>query len=160
MALDKIKVVIHKEAIVHSLVEFLDGSILGQLGVTDMKLPIQYALSYPRRWYNNGQLKLDLTKLKSLSFDKPDFDKFPCLELAYYAASKGRMLPCVLNAANEEAVNAFLRKRITFTDIARVIEKMLTRYEGVKEKDSLAGLLELDKDVRVRAEELIRKVER
>jgi 1-deoxy-D-xylulose-5-phosphate reductoisomerase len=158
--LDKIQVVIHKEAIVHSLVEFLDGSILGQLGVTDMKLPIQYALSYPERWYNNGQLKLDIAKLKSLSFDKPDTDKFPCLGLAYYAASKGKILPCVLNSANEEAVSAFLENRITFTDIANVIEKMLNKYEGTKENDSLIGLLELDKDVRISAKELIQKIEK
>jgi len=160
MPLDKIQVVIHKEAIVHSLVEFLDGSILGQLGVTDMRLPIQYALSYPQRWFNNGQLRLDITKLKSLSFDKPDTDKFPCLGLAYYAASKGKMLPCVLNSANEEAVNAFLNGRIKFTDIANVIEKMLKKYDGIKENDSLVSLLELDNDVRINAKELIQKIEK
>ncbi|MDD5356157.1 MAG: 1-deoxy-D-xylulose-5-phosphate reductoisomerase [Candidatus Omnitrophica bacterium] len=154
MPLDKIEVVIHKEAIIHSLVEFIDGSILGQLGVTDMKLPIQYALSYPRRWHNNGQMKLDLTKLKSLSFDKPDYDKFPCLGLAYHAASKGMMMPCVLNAANEEAVNAFLERRINFTKIPYVIERMLKKYEDIKENSSLASLLDLDRDVRISARAL------
>ncbi|MDD5618438.1 MAG: 1-deoxy-D-xylulose-5-phosphate reductoisomerase [Candidatus Omnitrophica bacterium] len=157
MPLDKIKVVIHKEAIMHSLVEFLDGSILGQLGVTDMKLPIQYALSYPERWYNNGQLKLDLMKLKSLSFDKPDFNKFPCLGLAYYAASQNTMLPCVLNAANEEAVNAFLEHKIIFTRIPYIIETLLKKYQGVKENDSLNSLLEIDNDTRIQARELIKK---
>ena len=131
MPLNKIKVVIHREAIIHSLVEFIDGSILGQLGVTDMKLPIQYALSFPERWHSNGQLRLDFSKLKSLSFSQPDFKKFPCLELAYYAATRNNMLPCVLNAANEEAVQAFLDHRIIFTKIPYVIENLLKKYRGL-----------------------------
>ncbi|MDD5005199.1 MAG: 1-deoxy-D-xylulose-5-phosphate reductoisomerase [Candidatus Omnitrophica bacterium] len=153
--LEKIKVVVHKEAIIHSLVEFIDGSMLGQLAVTDMKLPIQYALSFPERWYNNGQLKLDLSKLKSLSFAKPDFKKFPCLELAYYAASQGNMLPCVLNAANEEAVEAFLNHRIIFTKIPCVIEKLLKKHKDLKNSNRLIDLLELDHTARVQARELI-----
>jgi 1-deoxy-D-xylulose-5-phosphate reductoisomerase len=158
MPVDKIKVVIHRESIIHSLVEFIDGSILGQLGVTDMKLPIQYALSFPERWYNNGQLRLDLAKLKSLSFSQPDFKKFPCLELAYYAASQNNMLPCVLNAANEEAVQAFLDHRIIFTKIPYVIEKILKQYERIKDSNRLADLLELDRDSRIQSKELINKI--
>jgi 1-deoxy-D-xylulose-5-phosphate reductoisomerase len=155
MPLDKIKVIIHREAILHSLVEFIDGSILGQLAVTDMKLPIQYSLSFPERWYNNGQLKLDFSKLKSLSFSQPDSNKFPCLDLAYYAASKKNMLPCVLNAANEEAVNAFLDHKIIFTKIPYIIEKLLKRYEGVGNSNRIKDLLDLDKDVRIEARGLI-----
>ncbi len=158
MPLDKIKVVIHKESIIHSLVEFIDGSILGQLSVTDMKLPIQYALSFPERWYNNGQLRLDFSKLKSLSFSQPDLEKFPCLGLAYYVASKNNMLPCVLNAANEEAVQAFLDHRITFTKIAYVIEKILKKFENIKDSNSLADLLELDRQARIQSKELISKL--
>jgi 1-deoxy-D-xylulose-5-phosphate reductoisomerase len=158
MPIDKIKVVIHREAIIHSLVEFIDGSILGQLGVTDMKLPIQYALSFPERWPNNGQLKLDLLKLKSLSFNEPDFKKFPCLGLAYYAASRNNMLPCVLNAANEEAVTAFLNHRIIFTNIPYVIEKLLRRYKDSSDSDKLMDLLELDRVVRIQAKEIIEKI--
>lgn len=157
--LDKIKVVVHKEAIVHSLVEFIDGSILGQLGVTDMKLPIQYALSFPERWYNNGQLRIDFTKLKSLSFSQPDFKKFPCLELAYDAASGNNMLPCVLNAANEEAVLAFLEQRIIFTKIPYVIEKLLKKYKDLKDSNKLADFLELDRIARIEAQELVEKSE-
>jgi len=160
MPLDKIEVVIHKEAIIHSMVEFIDGSILGQMSVTDMKLPIQYALSYPKRWQNNGQMKLDLTKLKSLSFSKPDYDKFPCLELAYYAASKSIMLPCVLNAANEEAVSAFLGRKINFIKIPYIIERMLKKYEKTQENGSLANLLELDRQVRADANALAEKIGR
>ena len=158
MPLNKIKVVIHKEAIIHSLVEFLDGSILGQLGVTDMKLPIQYALSFPERWYSNGQLRLDLSKLKSLSFRQPDSKKFPCLELAYYAASKNNMLPCVLNAANEEAVQAFLDHRIIFTKIPYVIDKLLKKHKSLKDSSRLSDLLELDQETRMQARELIRRL--
>ena len=158
MPLNKIKVVIHKEAIIHSLVEFLDGSILGQLGVTDMKLPIQYALSFPERWHSNGQLRLDLSKLKSLSFRQPDSKKFPCLELAYYAASKNNMLPCVLNAANEEAVQAFLDHRIIFTKIPYVIDKLLKKHKSLKDSSRLSDLLELDQETRMQARELIRRL--
>lgn len=160
LPLERIKVVIHREAIVHSLVEFIDGSTLGQLGVTDMKLPIQYALSFPERWHNNGQLKLDFSKLKSLSFNKPDFNKFPCLKLAYYAASKSNMLPCVLNAANEEAVQAFLEKSIIFTKIPYVIEKLLERYKDLKDSNDIKELLELDRITRIQARELIEKIEK
>jgi 1-deoxy-D-xylulose-5-phosphate reductoisomerase len=158
IALDKIQVVIHREAIIHSLVEFIDGSMLGQLGVTDMKLPIQYALSYPQRWHNNGQLRLDLTQIKALSFDKPDFSKFPCLGLAYYAASRSKILPCVLNAANEEAVNAFLEERIIFTQIPYLVEKLLKEYEDIGEGSDLDNLLKIDRQARAKTKELIRKI--
>ena len=153
--LEKIKVIVHKEAVVHSMVEFLDGSILGQLGVTDMKLPIQYALSFPERWQNNGSLRLDFSKLKSLSFSEPDFGKFPCLKLAYYAASRNNMLPCVLNAANEEAVEAFLNHRIIFTKIPYIVEKLLRKYKDVGDSNRLTDLLELDRETRIQARELI-----
>ena len=158
MPLNKIKIVVHKEAVVHSLVEFLDGSILGQLGVTDMKLPIQYALSFPERWHNNGQLRLDLLKLKSLTFSQPDFKKFPCLELAYYAASRNNMLPCVLNAANEEAVWSFLDHRIIFTKIPYVIERLLKKHKDVGDSNRLTDLLELERVTRIQARELIERL--
>ena len=159
LPLEKIKVIIHKEAIIHSLVEFIDGSILGQLAVTDMKLHIQYALSFPERWYNNGQLKLNLSGLKSLTFNQPDFSKFPCLELAYYAASRNNMLPCVLNAANEEAVGAFLGKRIAFTKIPYIIKKLLEKHKNVGNSNKIKDLLELDKDTRIQVKELICRIE-
>lgn len=157
IALEQIKVVIHKEAIVHSLVEFIDGSILGQLGVTDMRLPIQYALSFPERWYNNGQLKLNLIEIKSLTFSKPNFKKFPCLGLAYYAASGSDSLPCVLNAANDEAVNAFLNHQIGFMEIPNIIEKLLKEYFGLNDIKRLQDLLKLEGTVRIKARELIQR---
>jgi len=158
IALENIKVVIHKESIVHSLVEFIDGSILGQLSVTDMKLPIQYALSFPERWKNNRKLRLDVVNLKSLTFDKPDFKKFPCLELAYCAASKNNILPCVLNAANEEAVEAFLNHRIIFTKIPFVIEKSLNKFNNTKELNNLEDILKIDRDARIYSRELIKGI--
>jgi 1-deoxy-D-xylulose-5-phosphate reductoisomerase len=106
------------------MVEYADGSILAQLGVTDMKLPIQYALSYPERWTNRA-LSLDPLRMGSLDFSAPDMGKFPCLRLAYEAAQSGGSVPCVLNAANEVAVAAFLAGRMSFGRIAGVIGETL-----------------------------------
>jgi len=155
---ENIKVVIHKESIVHSLVEFIDGSILGQLSVTDMRLPIQYALSFPQRWYTNGSMRLDFFKLKKLSFEKPNSRKFPCLQLAYDAISKNNMLPCVLNAANEEAVNAFLEHKISFNRIPCVIEKMLKKHHNLKDTYRLKDVLRIDAQTRIQSQELIQKL--
>jgi len=124
LPLDKIKVLVHRQALVHSMVEYMDGSILAQLGVTDMKLPIQYALSYPERWAN-GALSLDPLRMESLDFSAPDIGRFPCLRLAYEAARSGGSAPCVLNAANEVAVASFLAGRMSFGRIADVIEETL-----------------------------------
>lgn len=157
MPLEKIKVIIHRQAIVHSLVEFIDGSLLGQFGVTDMRLPIQYALSFPERWHSNGQLRLDLFRLQSLSFSQPDVKKFPCLSLAYQAASQGVLLPCVLNTANEEAVAAFLEGRIAFTKIPLVIEKLLKKHRGTPSDGTLSEVLELESTIRIQARELIQR---
>lgn len=123
---EKIKVLIHREAVVHSMVEFRDGSILAQMGETDMKLPIQYALSWPERWEN--KCSLDPLRLDGLDFTFPDTKKFPCLSLAYEASKLGGCAPCALNAANETAVGAFLRKELRFGRIASVIEKVLARF--------------------------------
>jgi 1-deoxy-D-xylulose-5-phosphate reductoisomerase len=123
----KIKVVIHPEAIVHSMVEFVDGSILAQLGVTDMRLPIQYALTYPRRLCTDMP-RLDFEKLGRLTFLKPDTQKFPSLSLAYDALRHGGAAPAVLNAADEMAVEAFLEGRIRFTAIHTVVEKILAAH--------------------------------
>ena len=155
---DDIKVLIHRQAIVHSLVEFIDGSVLGQLAVTDMRLPIQYALSFPERWPSNGCLKLDFFKLKTLSFEKPNVRKFPCLDLAYQALSRGNMLPCVLNAANEEAVVAFLDYRINFTKIPNVIEKIMKKYQNIRNSYLLEDVINVDTEARIKAQELIRSI--
>jgi 1-deoxy-D-xylulose-5-phosphate reductoisomerase len=124
---DQIDVVIHPQSVVHSMVEFCDGSILAQLGVTDMRLPIQYAFSYPERWA--GTLpRLDLVKAAQLDFLKPDHKRFPCLDLAYRALRDGQGLPVVLNAANEVAVAAFLAGRLGFLAIPDVIAQAMDAY--------------------------------
>lgn len=157
MPLTSISVIIHREAIIHSLVEFIDGSVLGQLGVTDMRLPIQYALSFPERWHNNGHLKLDLFRLKSLSFEQPDVEKFPCLRLAYDAARQGLLSPCVLNTANEEAVAAFLGHRLAFGKIPFVIEKLLAAYKGINGSHTLDDVLKIEAAVRQETRALIQR---
>jgi len=124
---DQIDVVIHPQSIVHSLVELTDGSVIAQLGVTDMRLPIQYACSYPERW-DGGLPALDLTRAGRLDFLAPDHDRFPCLELAYRALRAGDTFPVVLNAANEVAVEMFLDGKLGFTSISRVIERTMNAH--------------------------------
>ena len=124
---DRIDVMIHPQSIVHSMVELMDGSVIAQLGVTDMRLPIQYACSYPDRW--DGALpRLDLIRAGRLEFDEPDHDRFPCLRLAYRALREGGSCPVVLNAANEVAVAAFLDGRLGFTMIPAVIERVMNDH--------------------------------
>jgi len=156
VAADKIKVVIHPEAIIHSMVEFIDGIILAQLSVTDMRIPIQYALSYPERL--PSQLKrLDFAELKSLSFAKADFEKFPCLALAYRAAQAGGTMPCVLNAANEESVGAFLKKKLDFISIPKAIEQVMNSHRLIKNPD-LRDILNADGGARIQARKVIKKL--
>lgn len=126
MDLDKIQVVIHPQSTIHSMVEFVDGSILAQLGPTDMRMPIQYALTYPERVSSNG-CALDWTTLRKLDFEEVPAGKFPCLGLAQSALRQGGPLPCALNAADEIAVAAFLEGRLSFPGIAQVIEEVLDK---------------------------------
>jgi 1-deoxy-D-xylulose-5-phosphate reductoisomerase len=126
---DQIDVVIHPQSIVHSMVEFIDGSIIAQLGVTDMRLPIQYACSYPERWPAIALPLLDLTKFGRLDFHAPARDRFPCLDLAYRALTTGGTLPVVLNAANEVAVEHFLDGKLGFTAIPRVIKETMDAHD-------------------------------
>ena len=129
--IDRIKVLIHPEAVIHSMVEFCDGSLLAQLGVTDMKLPIQYALTFPDRLPVAEEWRLDLARLGALNFSLPDPGKFPCLGLAYEAAKKSGSAPCVLSAADEVAVEAYLQDKIRFVEIPRIIEKILTHHNPI-----------------------------
>jgi len=126
MELDRIQVVIHPQSTIHSMVEFVDGSILAQLGPTDMRMPIQYALTYPDRIPSNG-CALDWSTLRELNFDEVPAKKFPCLGLAKAALRAGGPLPCALNAADEVAVAAFLERRLPFPGIAATIERVLER---------------------------------
>ncbi|NWF89387.1 MAG: 1-deoxy-D-xylulose-5-phosphate reductoisomerase [Ignavibacteriaceae bacterium] len=140
---EKIEVVIHPQSIVHSMVEFIDGSIKAQIGLPDMKIPIQYALSYPERLESNFQ-KTCLPDIKTLTFFAPDVQKFECLDLAYQVLEAGGTAPCVLNAANEIAVDRFLNGEIKFSYIPRLINKTLEKIENHKSPD-VETLFEYDK---------------
>ncbi|MZP30571.1 1-deoxy-D-xylulose-5-phosphate reductoisomerase [Heliobacterium undosum] len=131
---DDIEVLVHPQSIVHSMVEFADGSFLGQMGLPDMRLPIQYALTYPERW-QTGWPRLDFTKTAALTFRRPDLERFPSLELALTAGRTGGSLPAVMNAANEVAVHAFLDHRIGFMDIPRIVREAMEAHEWQKEPD-------------------------
>jgi 1-deoxy-D-xylulose-5-phosphate reductoisomerase len=154
---DQIDVVIHPQSVVHSMVEFVDGSVMAQLGVTDMRLPIQYAFSYPERWCT-GLPPLDLARAGRLEFDVPDMDAFPCLRLAYRALAAARSLPVVLNAANEVAVARFLEGRLGFTSIAHVIERTMEAHQ-MAEVTTLVEVHAVDLWAREYSQEVARGVE-
>ncbi len=137
-----IQVNIHPQSIIHSMVEFIDGSVIAQLGLPDMKLPIQYALTYPDRYVMKGK-KLDLTELRALEFYPPDMDRFPCLKLAYNALKQGDSTCVVLNSANEEAVSLFLQRKISFKDISILIEKTLEAHNMCAIKN-INDIIDLD----------------
>ena len=141
--IDNIKIIVHPEAVVHSMVEFNDGSVIAQMGATDMRLPIQYALLYPER-IASGLNGIDLAAIKRLNFSAPDFKKFPCIKLAYEAAKTGGTMPCVLNAANEELVARFLDSKIRLTDIAKGVRRIMNKHSAVK-NPGLADILKSDK---------------
>jgi 1-deoxy-D-xylulose-5-phosphate reductoisomerase len=148
---DQIHVVIHPQSTIHSMVEFVDGSVLAQLGPTDMRMPIQYALTYPERVASN-QVALDWAKLKRLDFEKASTRRFPCLRLAKEALKKGGALPCALNAADEVAVGAFLAGRLTFPGIPEVIERVLGRTPQMR-FEKMDDVLAADTEARRMAKE-------
>jgi 1-deoxy-D-xylulose-5-phosphate reductoisomerase len=155
---EKIEVLVHPQSIVHSMVEFLDGSVIAQLSLPNMKLPIQYALFYPERKFSLNK-PLDLTRVKNLSFLRPDHKKFPCLSLCYHALKKGGTFPCVLNASNEVAVSYFLQKKLEFVDIPEVVKKVLTKHKGV-DYPSLEDILEADLWARKESEKIVLKLKK
>ena len=152
---EKLEVVIHPQSVIHSMVRYRDGSVLAQLGNPDMRTPIAYCLGLPER-IDSGVGELDFGALSALTFQKPDFDRFPCLKLAYQAMNAGGAAPCVLNAANEVAVAAFLDKRIKFTDIAKVVAHCLAKDFSDSHHD-IEGLLAQDAQTRRQAEAFIGK---
>ena len=152
---EKLEVVIHPQSVIHSMVRYRDGSVLAQLGNPDMRTPIAYCLGLPER-IDSGVGELDFGALSALTFQKPDFDRFPCLKLAYQAMNAGGAAPCVLNAANEVAVAAFLDKRIKFTDIAQVVAHCLAQDFSDSHHD-IEGLLAQDAQTRRQAEAFIGK---
>jgi len=141
---DHIDVLIHPESIIHSMVEYQDTSVIAQLGTPDMRLPIQYALTYPRRLPLIGGKHLSLSEVATLHFSKPDFKRFKALELAYYAGRKGGSMPCVLNAANEQANAMFRENKIQFLDIEKLVEDAMNAHEWI-DNPSLDQLLCIDK---------------
>ncbi|MDQ1266451.1 MAG: 1-deoxy-D-xylulose-5-phosphate reductoisomerase [Bacteroidota bacterium] len=150
---EKIDVLIHPQSIVHSLVQFIDGSVKAQLGLPDMRIPISYALSYPRRmYYEFPRLKLEDTL--SLTFSKPDYHKFPCLRLAYEALESGGTAPASINAANEIAVYSFLDGKIKFTDIPKIIDFTMSKIENTL-NPSIDDIIESDFEARLIAQEYI-----
>lgn len=147
---EDIEVVVHPQSIVHSMVKYGDGSILAHLGLPDMRVPIQYALTYPNRTVNSFP-KLDITKVGKLEFMPPDLNKFPCLNLAFQVGKKGQTFPIVLNGANEVAVELFLQGNLKFMEIPLLIEKVLERHNPISEYN-LDDLLEIDNWSRIEAE--------
>ena len=155
VAADRIEVLVHPQSVVHSMVEFVDGTVLAQLGVTDMRLPIQYALSYPDKW-PAAIPGLDFRGGLHLDFEVPDHDRFPCLSLAYRALAGGGALPTVLNAANEEAVSAFLDRRVAFPAIPEAIQEVLEE-PGPRLVRELDDILTADAWARERTREALKR---
>ena len=151
---DHISIVIHPQSIIHSMVEFVDGTVLAQMSITDMRSAILYALAYPDRW-NSNLPRLDLLSLSALEFHPPDRDKFPCIRLAYQALENGQTYPTALNAANEVAVHYFLSGSLSFSSIPEIIEEVLNRHQPTEMHD-LETVLEADRQARHRAEETVK----
>ena len=155
---EKIDVVIHPESIIHSMVEYADGSVIAQMGHPDMREAIQFAFSYPHRLPLNNK-KLNFAELGSLSFFAPDTEKFPALELAYESLRQGGNMPCIMNAANEAAVDAFLKERIGFYDITDVVRSTMERVDFVKSPD-IESIFETNQEALTKARILIDKISR
>jgi len=142
-----IEVIIHPQSIVHSAVEFIDGSTIAQMGLPSMHIPIQYALTYPQTYEGLQTGTMDFSQIGRLEFEKPDLERFPCLKLAYDAGKNGGTYPAVLNASNEEAVYAFLKGQIKLTDICKIVEKILENHKNI-ENPSLQDIIKTDEETR------------
>jgi len=154
---EHIKVLVHKESVIHSMVELVDGSFLGHLGVADMRIPIQYALTYPNR-FDSPAASLNFSEIGCIHFQAPDVARFPLLQMAYQAGSQGGTLPAVMNAANEVAVNYFLNRRIKFLEIAELVAAVLEKHELIS-KPNLEEIFAADSWARVYCKSLIKKGE-
>ena len=153
MSYDKIEVVVHPQSIVHSAVEYKDGSVVAQLGLPSMHIPIQYAISYPQRYEGIKSKSFSFSEIAHLDFEAPDLEKFRALKIAYECGQKGGSLPVCMNAANEEAVFAFLEGKIKLFDIIDSVEKMLESHSFI-EKPSIEEIFEIDKLTRIKTREL------
>ena len=150
---EQIEIIVHPQSIVHSAVQFRDGSVIDQLGIPDMKIPIQYALGFPERLENKFK-RFNFLDYPELSFEKPCFKTFRNLALAYYAMEKGGNIPCVLNAANEIVVDAFLKEKIGFLSMSDIIENCIEKITFVK-NPKLEDYIESDRETRILANELL-----
>jgi 1-deoxy-D-xylulose-5-phosphate reductoisomerase len=153
--IEKIVVLIHPQSVVHSMVEFIDGSIVAQMGITDMKIPISYALSFPERLNLHLPL-LDLLKSEGLTFSLPDPERFPCLKLAYQSIEIGETMPAILNAANEVVVSAFLEGSLKFTEIPLLLQRVMEEHE-VKRIHTIEDILRADHWARERAKAILER---
>jgi len=150
---EQIQVVIHPQSIIHSMVDYVDGSVLAQMGNPDMRIPIAHAMAWPER-FDSGVAPLDIFAVKQMDFEPADLQRFPCLRLAIEAISAGGIMPTVLNASNEIAVEAFLNEQIRFTDIPVVIEQSMAKFTATQ-ADTLAHILEADQQTRAQAQQII-----
>lgn len=157
MDYDDIKVVIHPQSVIHSAIEYEDGSVIAQMGIPSMHIPIQYALTYPKRITGIETESFDFVKIAQLTFEAPDFEKFPALKLAFDAGKKGRTFPTVLNAANEEAVMSFLDGKIRLTDINYIVETLLNKHVPI-ENATLEDILSIDEKTREEAKQMIEQL--
>jgi len=153
---EKINIVVHPQSIIHSMVEYEDGAVIAQMGHPDMREPIQFALSFPARLSLNNH-KLDFAELGTLTFEKPDFDKFPCLSLAFDAIGRGGNIPCAMNAANEAAVAAYLEDKIEFYDISKVIESIMSSASFI-EKPTVDDIIATHEESFAKANEMIKNL--
>jgi len=151
---DQIQIVVHPQSIIHSMVQFRDSSIKAQMGLPDMRLPIQYALAYPVRIYSDFE-RFDFSKYPVLSFEEPDMKKFRCLELAYQAVRKGGNMPCILNAANEVVVAGFLKDKISFPAMSEIIERIMAEVSFIA-SPNLDDYIQTDAEARQRATEKVK----
>ncbi|MDD5320188.1 MAG: 1-deoxy-D-xylulose-5-phosphate reductoisomerase [Methylococcales bacterium] len=153
MTPDQIQVVIHPQSVIHSMVDYVDGTVLAQMGNPDMRIPIAYAMAWPER-FDSGVAPLNIFDVRRMDFEEPNLERFPCLRLAYRAVNEGGIMPTVLNAANEIAVDAFLNEQIRFTDIPVIIEHCMDSV-AVKPADSLDIVLEADQHARLVSKQII-----
>jgi len=150
---EQIQVVIHPQSVIHSMVDYVDGTVLAQMGNPDMRIPIAYALAWPER-FDSGAEPLNIFNVRRMDFEEPNLDRFPCLRLAYQAIRAGGIMPTVLNAANEIAVEAFLNETVRFTDIPVIIQRCMESFE-VKQADTLEIILAVDEQARIVSKQII-----